>query len=176
MSGVANPQLAMRPFLPADVPLLAEIFRASIEALTVDDYDDEQREAWTAAADDEAAFGERLASELTLIATVGGSAVGFISLEGKDHLDFLYVHPAVAGQGVGAMLCDAIERLAAARGASRLVVEASDTAQGFFAKRGFSAQQRNTVLREGVWLANTTMEKKLPGSDGKPGGTPERAS
>ena len=165
MSAVANPKLALRPFLPSDTPLLAEIFRASIADLTGEDYDDEQQEAWSAGADDEAAFGERLAGELTLIATLGGSAVGFIALEGADHIDMLYVHPAVARQGVGALLCDAVEKLAAGRGATRLLVEASDNAQGFFSHRGFVAQQRNTVLREGVWLANTTMEKKLPAKE-----------
>ena len=58
----------------------------------------------------------------------------------------LYVHPAAAGQGAGTMLCDALEKLAAARGAKELTVDASDTARGFFERRGFVAQSRNTVL------------------------------
>ena len=161
MSGVANPKLALRPYLPADTPILAAIFRASIEELTGDDYDEEQQEAWASAVDDEADFAARLGERLTLIGTLGGSPIGFIALEGTDKIDLLYVHPAAAGQGVAAMLCDAIEKLAAARGAAKLKVESSDTAEGFFTHRGYVAQQRNTVLREGVWLANTTMEKQL---------------
>jgi putative acetyltransferase len=161
VSAEAHPKLALRPFLPADTPLLAAIFRASVEELTGEDYNEEQQNAWMAAVDDEQAFGEKLGKELTLIATVGGSAVAFIALEGTEHIDMLYVHPAIAQQGVGAMLIDAIEKLAAARGAAKLIVEASDNAESFFAHRGFVAQQRNTVLRDGVWLANTTMEKKL---------------
>src|SRR5258708_39484374 len=160
MNAQANPKLALRPYLPADGPLLAEIFRASVEELTAEDYSGAQRGVWAAVADDPA-FGARLARELTLIATLGGSAVGFVSLKGADPLDRLYVHPAVAGQGIGAMLCDAIERLAAARGTPRLVVDASDSARGFFEQRGYVAQQRNTVLLSDEWLANTTMEKKL---------------
>ena len=54
MMARAHPKLALRPFLPADVPMLAEIFRASIEELTADDYSEAQREAWAAMADDEA--------------------------------------------------------------------------------------------------------------------------
>jgi putative acetyltransferase len=161
MSAQANPKLALRPYLPADALLLAEIFRASVEELTAEDYSEAQRQVWAAAADDEAEFGARLAQELTLVATLGGSVVGFVSLKGADHLDLLYVHPAVAGQGIGAMLCDAVERLAAARGTQRLVVDASDSARGFFERRGYVAQQRNTVLSGDEWLANTTMEKKL---------------
>lgn len=163
MSGVANPKLALRPYLPADAPMLAAIFRASIEELTGDEYDEEQQEAWASCADDETDFAARLEGRLTLIGTLGGSPIGFIALEGADKIDMLYVHPAAAGQGVAAMLCDAIEKLAGARGAKKLKVEASDTAEGFFQHRGFVAQQRNTVLREGVWLANTTMEKQLAG-------------
>jgi len=161
MSGEANPKLALRPYLPADAPLLTEIFRASIEELTAEDYNEAQRGVWAAAADDEAAFGARLAQGLTLVATLGGSVVGFVALKGTEHLDLLYVHPAVAGQGIGAMLCDAVERLAAGRGTPKLTADASDTARGFFEHRGYVAQRRNTVLLGDEWLATTTMEKPL---------------
>jgi putative acetyltransferase len=162
MTAVAHPKLALRPFLPADAPMLAAIFRASIEELTIEDYSEAQQQAWAAAAADENAFAARLGKRLTLVATLGGSAVGFISLEGAEQIDLLYVHPAVAREGIGTMLYEAVEKLAASRGATRLTVEASDTARDFFAQRGFVAQRRNTVLCGEEWLANTTMEKKLP--------------
>ena len=155
------PQLAMRPMLPTDVPLLAEIFRAAIEELAADDYSETQQEAWASTADDEEAFGVKLARELTLVATYGGAAVGFASLADNRRIDMLYVHPAAAGQGAGAILCDALEKLAGARGAKEITVDASDAARGFFEKRGYSAQSRNTVSLGGEWLANTTMTKLL---------------
>jgi putative acetyltransferase len=155
------PKPALRPFLAADVPILAAIFIAAIEELTVDDYSEAQREAWASGADDEEQFGERLASELTLIATLQNSPVGFASLKGADDIDMLYVHPGAAGQGVASMLCDALEKLAGGRGAKNLKVDASDNAEGFFAKRGYVAKQRNTVTVNGEWLANTTMQKSL---------------
>jgi putative acetyltransferase len=161
MMAMAHPKLALRPFLPADAAHLAEIFRASVEELTAEDYTEAQRQAWASTADDEDAFAARLGERLTLIATLEGSVVGFIALQGADEIDMLYVHPAVARQGIGAMLYDAVEKLAASRGAARLTVEASDSASGFFQQRGFVAQQRNTVSLGSEWLANTTMEKKL---------------
>jgi putative acetyltransferase len=161
MSATAHPAIAMRPMLPADAPLLAEIFRASIDELTADDYSDAQREAWAAAADDEAEFGERLAKQLTLVGTMEGSPVGFASLKAPDVLDMLYVHPAAGENGVATMLVNALEKLATARGAAKLTAEVSDTALEFFRKRGFVAQMRNSQPRGGEWLANTTMEKKL---------------
>jgi putative acetyltransferase len=158
--GQTLPKPGLRPFLPDDVPLLAAIFTASIEELTGDDYSEAQQQAWMEKAEDEQ-FGKHLASDLTLIATIEGSPVGFASLRGTDHIQMLYVHPAVAGQGVATMLVDALEKLAGGRGAASLSVDASDTAQGFFAKRGYIAQQRNSVTINDEWLANTTMKKTL---------------
>ena len=154
---------ALRPFLPADAPVLAAIFREAIEDLTAEDYSPAQAAAWAAFADDEAAFGAHLAGRLTLVATVAGAAAGFAALKEPDHIDMLYVHPAAAGQGVARALAEALERLARARGAKRLTVDASDTARGFFEKRGFVGQHRNTVLRGDEWLGNTRMEKRLAG-------------
>ncbi|UWU73774.1 GNAT family N-acetyltransferase [Bradyrhizobium huanghuaihaiense] len=158
--GQTLPKPALRPFLPDDVPVLAAIFTASIEQLTGDDYSEVQQQAWMEAAEDEE-FGKRLASDLTLIATLEGSPVGFASLRGTDHIRMLYVHPAVAGQGIATMLVDALEKLAGGRGAKSLSVDASDTAEGFFAKRGYTAQQRNSITINDEWLANTTMKKTL---------------
>src|SRR6202050_5947073 len=124
--GQALPKPALRPFLAEDIPMLAAIFVAAIEELTAEDYSEAQQEAWASVADDEEAFGKRLASELTLIATLQNSPVGFASLKGADHIDMLYVHPGAAGQGVASMLCEALEKLAGGRGAKRLTVEARD--------------------------------------------------
>jgi putative acetyltransferase len=161
MMAVAHPKLGLRPFLPADALILREIFRDSIEDLTADDYTEAQQAAWASVAADSAEFGKKLSGQLTLVATLEGSPVGFASLEGKEKIDMLYVHPAAVGQGVGAMLVDALEKLAGARGTARLRVDASDSARGFFEKRGYVAQQRNTVSVGDEWLANTTMQKQL---------------
>jgi putative acetyltransferase len=147
--------------LPDEVPLLAEIFRASIMELTGDDYTEQQQVAWAAAADDEPAFAERLAGELTIVGTLGGSPVGFASLEADNKFGYLYVHPAVAGQGVGTLLADAVEKVAGGRGVEALTVDASDTASDFFNKRGYVAEQRNSVRCGDEWLSNTTMRKSL---------------
>ena len=168
--GQTLPKPALRPFLAADTPILAAIFAASVLELTGDDYSEPQQEAWAATVDDEDALGKRLAGQLTLIATLQNSPIGFASLKGADHIDMLYVHPSVAGQGVASMLCDALEKLASGRGTKSLIVDASDTAQDFFRKRGYVAQQRNTVTVNGEWLANTTMQKTL--SDNAAPGVP----
>lgn len=158
--------VALRPALPADASALAALFRASVEVLGAEDYSEAQVEAWSALADDEAEFAKKLASKLTIVALADGALAGFAALKGTDVLDMLYVHPNFSRRGVASTLCDALEKLAAARHAKKLTVDASDSAEKFFARRGYVAQRRNmTFLGEEV-LGNTTMTKDLPAMTG----------
>jgi putative acetyltransferase len=161
MSASAFPKPSLRPFLPADLPLLSKIRFAAIEALTVEDYDEAQRHAWASAVDDGEVFAQSLAKGLTLVALIGGGPVGFISLQDSGQIDQLYVHPGVARTGVASALVDAIEKLAAARGVATLVTEASDTAKPLFEARGYLAMHRNTIEIEGEYFGNTRMAKVL---------------
>lgn len=153
--------IALRPMLPDDGPALAAIFAASIDELTGGDYTPDQQAAWIATAESEAAFSARLQGHLTILAVVAGEVAGFAALKGAGTLEMLYVRPDVAGQGVGAALCDALEKIAGARGAEALTVAASDTAQPFFAKRGYEAVRRETIPLDDEWLGRTVMRKAL---------------
>lgn len=164
----------LRPFLPSDAPLLADIYREAIQVLAEDDYDPAQREAWAARADDEQGFATLLAGDLTLVAVVGGTPVGFACMRGKDHVEMLYVHPSAAEQGLGGMLLGALVKLATARGATVLTADVSDVATHLFEKHGFEAQRRETIDLDGIWLARTSMRKQLAAAgqnnDNAPGG------
>lgn len=165
----SRPSHPLRPFMPADTMALRELFAASIEELCQDDYDEDQRIAWAAQAEDGVAFAKRLGSMVTLVVQIEGEYAGFGSLKDNTILDMLFVHPYHAGEGVGTSICDALERIAAARGASEITVDASETAQPFFEDRGYVATRRNSVPVDDQWLANTTMTKKLtPVGSGRP--------
>ncbi len=159
MSTTTKP--ALRPFLPQDIATVAQIFRDAIEELTEDDYDEAQRAAWAASADDEESFAKRLAAQTTLLALRDSEPVGFVSLKGNDYIDMLYVRPESAGEGVGTFLANAVETLARGRKAKTLSVDASDTALPFFDKLGFKPQLRQSIALDGEWLANTKMAKTL---------------
>jgi len=161
MSAGAFPKPTLRPYQQSDLESLAEIRFAAIEELTVDDYDDAQRQAWASLADDDEAFAETLAKGLTLVAEIGGEPVGFVTLHEGGIIDQLYVHPSVAHTGIATALCDAIERQAAAHGISALIADVSDTAKPLFEARGYSAEHRHTIEIDGQWLGNTRMKKVL---------------
>lgn len=151
----------LRPFLPADTMALRDLFAQSIDELTTDDYDEDQRIAWASSAEDAAEFRARLAEALTLVIQLDGEYLGFGTLKDNKTIDMLYVHPDYAGEGVGTALAEALEKIAGARGAEAITVDASDTAVPFFEKRGYVATQRNSVPLDDQWLSNTTMLKRL---------------
>jgi putative acetyltransferase len=163
-----NAAVSLRPYLPPDARRCAEIFRSSINELAADDYDEEQRGAWASRADDEQAFGARLAGALTLLAVIDGAVAGFASLKGAEEIDMLFVDPEFARQGAGGALIEALTKLAQARGAKRLTVDASDSAGPLFERQGFTAERRNLVRVGDQWLANTTMAKTLAGDSTPP--------
>jgi putative acetyltransferase len=160
--------VSLRPYLSTDARRCADIFRSSIEELAAEYYHQDQREAGASRADDEQAFGARLAEALTLLAVIDGAVAGFASLKGADEIDMLFVAPEFARQGVGRTLVDALTRLAQARGAERLTTEASDVAKPLFERQGFTAQKRNLVHKGDQWLANTTMTKTLGADPASP--------
>lgn len=164
--GQALPKPALRPMLPADAAFLAAIYRVSVMELTGDDYSEAQQAAWAETSGDPD-FAAKLSNQLTLVATINSAPVAFISLKGADHVGMLYVHPGVVRQGIATMLYDAIEKLAAARGAKQLTVDASDTARPFFEKQGYEGVHRNTIPLGDEWLGNTHMRKRLAGADPK---------
>ena len=154
-------RLPMRPYLIADTPRLQDLFAQAIDELTQEEYDEDQRLAWITRAADAESFAKRLGSNITILVEQSGEILGFASLSGGKEIDMLYVHPYAVGQGVGSALLDALEKLATARGAEAIFVDASDTAHEFFTRRGYADVRRNTVPIDGVWLSNTTMTKPL---------------
>ena len=158
--GQTMPKPGLRPFLPADAAMCAAIFEASITELTAEDYTEAQQEAWIAALDEDD-LADKLGRQLTLIATLRDDAGRLRVAEGRQPCRFPVRASGRGRAGVATALLDALEKLAAARGATKLTAEVSDTAHRFFTRRGYVGQSRNTVPRGDEWLGNTTMQKTL---------------
>ena len=165
MSG--SDDFPLRPYLAADIMPLRDLFAGSIEELTQDEYNEDQRVAWARSAEDAEAFAKRLSSGLTLVVHIEDEHLGFATLKNNAVLDMLYVHPWHARIGVATALVNAMEKIATARGVEAMTVEASDTAVPFFEDRGYVATSRNLVEMDDEWLSNTSMTKQLKASAAK---------
>lgn len=150
----------LRPLLRADLPQLANVYRAAVNELASRDYDADQRRVWQAQAND-AAFIERLAEGVTIVAEHHGTPVAFAQLCPANHLRMMYVDPEWAGLGIATLLYQYLEDEARILGSRELTTDASHTAKRFFESVGFKALEEEAVVLEGVSLARTKMEKKL---------------
>lgn len=151
----------LRAFVPADTMVLRDVFAASVDELTQEDYTEEQRIAWVSSAEDSEAFCKLLEEGMTLVAEVNGELVGFASLKDNHILNMLYVHPYHVDEGIGTMLCEALETVALTRGQREIVTESTETAVLFFEARGYKPLQRNSKECFGEWVTTTTLKKIL---------------
>jgi putative acetyltransferase len=151
--------LTIRPYRPADLDGLIEIFLCAVRRTASGDYSREQVDAWAQA--DRGQWAARRLGRPTWVALAGRSLAGFADLEASGHLDMMYVHPAHQNRGVASALLECAEAAARAQGLARIFTEASITARPFFERRGFRTVAANIVEVGGVKMANFRMEKLL---------------
>ncbi len=122
------------------------IHYAAVRAIGRGHYPDDVLEAWSPPPD--ASRNNWLAdligrdSTLSAVAVAGGDAiVGFcIALPEQALLKALYVHPELAGQGIGQGLLREMEQRCRALGLESLELNASFNAAAFYRRCGYEAQ------------------------------------
>lgn len=144
--------MKLRPYRPDDLPEVIELFRACVHSSCRADYTPAQLDAWAPENVDKAAWGRDLAGSRTLVAEEDGRILGFANAL-PGYLDRLYVRRDCQGRGVASALCDALEQGA-------MMVHASQTAKGFFLRRGYRVVESRQVERLGQWLAQYVMRKE----------------
>ncbi|WP_101756718.1 GNAT family N-acetyltransferase [Oceanicoccus sp. KOV_DT_Chl] len=130
----------IRPGVETDLDALAEIFQQSIQQLCRHDYDAGVIELWS----------NSVPASARLKAIVAGSLwvaeIESVELEPKvcaymvaqpGELVALFVHPSVAGTGIGQALGELAIRLAAVGADNGISVEATLNAVNFYEKLGF---------------------------------------
>ena len=155
--------IALRPFREDDAEGLAAVYERAVRVIGARDYSAEQVEAWVA----QGPRAERLRQKITdgrrgwVAVDDADRVMGFADLEADGHIDFLYVDPDAAGQGVAARMLDELERVARSTGVERLYVEASEPARRVFERRGYRVTERRDFEIGGVGIHNYAMERRL---------------
>lgn len=107
----------------------------------------------------------RRGTEETVVAFGGDEAAmaGFASvLPRRRRLQAIYVAPAFQRRGIGRLLLEAAEAMAAADGTQVLFVQSSPSAVGFFAAHGFVEVGRGrSPLGGGLGVPTVDMEKRF---------------
>lgn len=149
---------------------MIDVHHAAVQAVDRRHYSDEVLAAWSPPPD--ASRRHWLAglisrdSTLCTVAVSGDEAiVGFcIALPEDALLKALYVHPGIAGQGIGQGLLREMEARCRALGLEALELNASHNAAAFYRRCGYEAKSPVAqLLTETVSMAATRMVKQLSG-------------
>lgn len=153
----------IRLYMSQDAGALAVIFHDAVHQIGSLDYSEEQVAAWSSKPVSSEKFDQRVTDgrDIWVAIGAGNNPVGFIELEQNGHIDCFYCCPSHSGHGVGSALYQTLEDAAIKQGINSLFVEASEAAQRFFAKVGFSTQRRRNFQHNGVQIHNYSMIKSL---------------
>ncbi|MBW4606753.1 MAG: GNAT family N-acetyltransferase [Hassallia sp. WJT32-NPBG1] len=145
----------------SDTQAIMKLFFDTVHEINIQDYSQEQVNAWAPENMDYEVWHKRLQTKLSYIAEDNGEIVGFGELEPDGHIDCFYCHSKYQKMGIGSKLLIHIENSANLQGIKRLYTEASITAKPFFQSKGFSIVKEQQVERRGVTFKNYVMEKYL---------------
>lgn len=149
--------ITLRPYREEDSPVLARLFYHTVHRVNGKDYSPRQLAAWAPAPPPTESWHRSFVGHLGLVALQEGEIVGFGDADPQTgYLDRLYVRWDKQGQGIGTLLCRALEQACTG---PVVYTYASLSAQSFFAHRGYRLVYRQQVERRGVLLENARMEK-----------------
>lgn len=146
----------IRPYRPADCPVLAQLFYDTVHTVNAADYSPEQLDAWATGQVDLAGWNASFLARHTVVAEKEGRIVGFGDMDETGYLDRLYVHRNFQRRGVATAICDALETACPVKS---FCTHASITAKPFFERRGYRVIKEQQVERRGVLMTNFVMEK-----------------
>ena len=152
--------MKVRSFTPGDAAALIELHSLSVQELNEAFYSADELAAWIGSWSVEQVVEAARRCDDYLVAEEEGEVLGF-GCRREDELLGLYVHPLVAGQGVGSLLLKELLARIQEEGFLCVRAESSLGAQGFYEKRGFVAVKKSTLELSGVKIPCVFLQKVL---------------
>ncbi|WP_414432202.1 GNAT family N-acetyltransferase [Alcanivorax sp. IL2] len=138
---------------------LLGVFREAIQVSAADDYDQQQRDAWSRAQSYDSLISV-LSEGDTVVAEWDDKLVGFAHRI-RDYINMVFVHPEASRVGIATLLYQHLEDGARIEGITELTTHASLTAHDFFAYMGFASEGQEQADRDGITLTRHAMRKSL---------------
>jgi len=158
--------ITVRPATSGDFPVLAQIYADGVRACGPSAYSLQQIAAWAVFAEDTSAFAGFITAAETVVATEGPHILGFSGLDADGRIASLYVAPAAMRRGVAGTLLAHVTLRAHARGMQEVWTQASHFSLPVFLRHGFTREQGETVIRNGVNFDRHILRRHLSGSPG----------
>jgi putative acetyltransferase len=153
--------MQIRKFTKGDELVLWELFYNTIHRVNINDYTQEQIDAWAPENLDRALWQNKIHSIKPFVVEHDGEIVGYADLQDDGYIDHFYCHHAWQRRGIGMMLMKKIHEEAKVRGILRLYSNVSVTAKPFFVAQGFEVVKEHSISIRGQELLSFRMQKHL---------------
>ena len=153
--------MRLRFALVSDLPEMQKLYAETIQAICIDDYNQQQIDVWKATAQNAERWRNVVHEQLAIVAEKNRKVIGFGTLKDGNYIDFFYVHKDFQGQGIACKILSQLETQAIKSGNFNLTSDVSITAKPFFEKKGFLVIREQRNFKKGVELINYKMSKTL---------------
>lgn len=147
----------IRKYAISDCIEITELFYHTVHTVNAKDYTEEQLNAWADGNVDLEHWNQTLQEHDSIVAVEDEKIVGFGDIDQTGYLDRLYVHKDYQGKGIATVICNELEKKAQ----GNVIAHVSITARPFFEKRGYIVLKEQQVKRQGLFLTNYVMLKKI---------------
>lgn len=151
----------LREFRLGDELALRAVFHSAVHELAIQNYTQEQVDAWSPDDYDRDVCFDRLRTFRPFIVEDAGRPIAYADLQPSGMIEHFFVAGPYARRGIGTMLMNRIHERAAELGLTMLESHVSLTAQPLFLKFGFEIIKQQMPVCRGIALSNAVMRKKL---------------
>ena len=152
--------IKIRSYQVGDAAQIEQLFYDTVHAINRRDYTEKQVEIWAEQGKINR-LSRPLENSYAYVAEVNGQIVGFADINSTGYLDRLYVHKDFQRRGIAAKLLDVLETKARDLHLSKVTVDASITAKPFFLANGYSVEEEQSKIVQGISFTNFKMHKRI---------------
>lgn len=153
--------IQIRKLEKSDLDDCIALFRNTVHAINVQDYNQAQLDAWAPTNIDKNAWWESLSNNIAYVAEYNGQIVGFGDLSQEGYFHRLYVHKDFQRKGIASALINKIEEQARLIGIREIHTEVSITAKPLMEAFGYQMIKQQVKEYQGQKFVNFIMEKSL---------------
>lgn len=153
--------MLIRKFKSNDAKALFNVFYSAVHDIAINDYTDEQLNAWAPANYDLNVWANKLKILQPFVIENDNKIVGYADIQVNGLIDHFFIARTYSRQGFGSKLMEYILEEARLLNINIITANVSKTAQPFFAKFGFTVTERRYPIVRNVLLENALMIKHL---------------
>ncbi len=151
----------VRKYLPGEEKYIWELYYETIHNINIDDYTNEQIEAWAPSDLDESVWTNKIIEIDPYVVVIETKIVAYADLQENGYIDHFYCHHEHQRKGIGSFLFSFLEQLAVLRNINKLISDVSITAKPFFESKGFIVIKKQYLNMKGQFLENYIMAKHI---------------